>query len=75
VIILNRHWNDRCVSSSGKPKIAYTQAQAEAAMRNQPGKNLQTYLCTQCGMFHIAAGKRMKAKEFNYNILAGWLNE
>jgi hypothetical protein len=75
VINLSRHWDDRCVSGNGKPKIAYTQAQAEAAMRNQPGKNLQCYLCTQCGMFHLAASRTMKAKEYNYNILAGWLNE
>jgi|TARA_R100000482_G_C5132465_1_gene153077 hypothetical protein len=75
VINLSRHWDDRCVSGNGKPKVAYTQAQAEAAMRNQPGKNLQCYLCTQCGMFHLAASRTMKAKEYNYNILAGWLNE
>ena len=72
---MSRHWDDRCVSGNGKPKVAYTQAQAEAAMRNQPGKNLQCYLCTQCGMFHLAASRTMKAKEYNYNILAGWLNE
>ncbi len=75
MINLSRHWDDRCVSGNGKPKVAYTQAQAEAAMRNQPGKNLQCYLCTQCGMFHLAASRTMKAKEYNYNILAGWLNE
>lgn len=75
MINLSKHWDDRCVSGNGKPKVAYTQAQAEAAMRNQPGKNLQCYLCTQCGMFHLAASRTMKAKEYNYNILAGWLNE
>lgn len=69
---MSGYFNDRCVSRSGKRKVGYTEAQARAAVRNQPNKSLQTFLCTSCGRYHVAESKR-DAIEMDYNMIRSLL--
>lgn len=69
---MSNYFNDRCVSRNGKRKIGYTKQQAKAAVRNQPNKNLQTFLCSSCGRYHVAESKS-EAIEMEYHTIRSLL--
>lgn len=67
------YYNDRCVSRNGRRKVGYTtMAQARAAVRNQPKKRLQTFLCTSCGRYHVAESKA-DGVELDYSTIRSLL--